>query len=132
MNENIKTMIQKQIEDAKRGATYRTGIGIEDFIPTAVRNDEKELRDKGKVRCKLFGCHSMSHRTRMSKQCTYHKYRLPSEIRSAMEDNLRSLYPHHYGEFFFLCLNIRCDASEDVIVLLIICFYFRKYILCQK
>ena len=46
MNENIKTMIQKQMEDAKRGATYRTGIGIEDFIPSAVRDDEKELRER--------------------------------------------------------------------------------------
>ena len=97
-NENIRNMIRKEIEDAKRGATYRTGIGIEDSIPASVREEEIKLRDEGKVKCKLFGCHGTSHRTRVSKQCAYHKCRLPSEIRNLMNMNLRAFYPEHYGE----------------------------------
>ena len=45
-NEKMKELIQKQMEDAKRGATYRSGMAIEELIPLEVvrkYNERKTL-----------------------------------------------------------------------------------------
>ena len=97
-HDKTKDMIKKQIADAKRGATYRSGIALEDIIPKSVVDLENDLRKEGKVRCKFYGCHGVKHRTKASKDCTYHKYKKNSLLKSAMDAKLRSLYPHCYGE----------------------------------
>lgn len=97
-HEKIKTLIKKQIEDAKRGATYRSGMAVEDIIPVQVVRFENEMRERKEVKCKLHGCRGKSHSSNRSKQCTYHGCKTKAELRSKMDSVLRNLYPDHYGE----------------------------------
>ena len=98
-HEKMKEMINKQMKDAKRGATYRSGVALEDTIPSEIVKKETLLRSEGKVTCKCYGCHSNTHKTKASKECTYHGLKSKSDYRSAMDKVLCRLYPEHYGEF---------------------------------
>ena len=114
-HEKMKDLLNKQMKDAARGATYRPGIGVEDRIPSSVKVKEKELRKQGAVRCKMFGCHGKNHRTNKSKHCTYHSIIRNSDITIAMENRLRALYPEDYGEFivFGVCRKLLYIINQD-------------------
>ena len=96
-HDKMKKLIVKQIHDAKRGATYRSGMSVEDIIPVSVIRLENEMRERKEVKCKLHGCRGKSHASNKSKQCTYHGCRNKAELRNKMDIVLRGLYPDHYG-----------------------------------
>ena len=98
----MKEMIEKQMSDAKRGATYRSGLALDDIIPSEVVAMEEELRKEGTVKCKMYGCHSATHKTKQAKSCTYHECRSNSAVEAKMDLTLCRLYPRHYGEFMYL------------------------------
>ena len=96
--QKIQEGIKKAREDEKRGATYRTGMGIENNIPPAVEKLDEEEKKRLGVECKLKGCYEKGHRRRSSKKCTYH-HCVKDKVQASVEARLREVYPTHYGEF---------------------------------
>ena len=94
-NEKMQTLLKQQKKDHTRGAIYSAGYAVKDPIPKAVKNTEDELRHKGKVKCKLYGCHGKNHKTNASKRCMY--YGCDTDVLGeSFNEQLQRLYPQHF------------------------------------
>ena len=96
-HEKMQQQLVQQVKDAKRGAIYRPGFVVEDVVPEEIKEKENALRTSNKVLCRLYGCHGKTHRTQGSKLCAYHNCKTKLELRSAVDEKLRELYPSHYA-----------------------------------
>ena len=101
MNEKLQELIRKELKDKKRGATYRSGMVVEDCVPTEVKELEERRKRDCKSECRYYGCDKKNHRTRASKKCLYHTYKSLEDIEEAEDRFLRQRYPQHYGELRF-------------------------------
>ena len=97
-NEKMQTLLKQQIHDNKRGSIYRSGYGVaEELIPKAVKEREQELRDNGKVKCPLFGCHGKTHKSDTSKLCFYYDCGKNNDLLIAKQQiRLQTLYNDLY------------------------------------
>ena len=71
-------------------------VHVKDIVPEEVKTIERELQIKTGIECPLYGYHGKSHKTSRSKQCEYYDCRTSDQLRSAMDSNLRHMYPAIY------------------------------------
>ena len=96
-NDLTKELLNKQIEDQKRGSTYGCGVGlVEIFVPDEVRKEENAIKTILKSKCGLFGCYASGHIRRTSRKCEYHTCASIEEVNAEMDAFMRFKYPKYY------------------------------------
>ena len=120
--QKIRDGIKKARDDEKKGATYRTGMGIENNIPPVVEKLDEEEKKRLGVECTLPGCYAQDHRRRSSKKCTYH-HCTKDNVQASVEARLREIFPTQYGEFrsfiflffvIFVIFVILCNLIQSL------------------
>ena len=95
-NERMQTLTKQQIHDIERGLIYENGFAVNVNIPDNVLKIEQQLREEGKVKCPLYGCHGKTHKSMPSKNCIYHGYHDNNEFGKCQQKKLMKLYPSQY------------------------------------
>ena len=99
--EKMHKELRKQIDDAKKGKTYGTGIALEteDNLPAFVVENDRTDKKLSSQRCPFVGCFGKNHRTTFSKECAYNGCGSKDELVLEKKNYLRRRYPDQYGKY---------------------------------